>query len=291
MAVTRPAYDSTKVTARSLTPNQVGTELASTWTDTALPINVGNFTRLGFSFDFGITTESERGLNLAPRIPFTTATDDPAGTGETATTWSLTLTTDQASIPSSVGSLHGDNAAAPSVWSGTTNVPSDIFDQTGNGYFIETITSTSSAWVQNGSIFELVWNFDFHTNYVDSVGTTTTIERPQWAIVNDPLWNGLMQFVLTLQLNNVSVTAITFAGNTHNWHAGAMGMPMRRRARVVHDFISGQPYMSNTAVRDGFRDNVMVHPDNFDPSDPLEESPFTPPPGEGVVDDEVDNLE
>ena len=290
MVVTLPAYDSTKVTARSLTPNQVGTELSSTWTDTALPINADDFTRVGFSFDFGVTNESERGLSLAPRIPFTTATDDLAGTGETATTWTLTLTTDQASIPSSVGSLHGVNTVAPDPWSGTTNIPSSIFTTAGTGYAVEVIGASSSSWTQTGSVFSLVYNFDFHTDYTDS-SDGSVVERPQWTIVNDPLWNGLMQFVLTLTIGNVSITAITFAGNTHNWHAGGMGMPMKRRGRVVHDFITGQPYMSDTAVRDGFRDNVMVHPDNFDPSDPLEESPFTPPPGEGVVDDEVDDLE
>ncbi len=292
MTVVLPTYDSSKVTARSLTPNQLGTELSSTFTTATLPINVDDFTRTGFSFDFGVTNESERGLGLAPRIPFTTATANATGTSETATTWTLTLTTDQTSIPSNaVGSLHGVNAAAPSAWSGTTVIPSDIFDALGRGYFFPTINSSNSAWVQTGSVFSLIWNFDFHTDYFDSFTPFPNIERPQWTIVNDPLWNGLMQFVLTLQLDNVSVTAITFAGNTHDWHAGAMGMPPRARGRVVHDFVTGRPYMSDQAVADGYRDGIMVHPDSFDPSDPTEDAPFTPPPSEGVVDDDVSDLE
>jgi hypothetical protein len=35
----------------------------------------------------------------------------------------------------------------------------------------------------------------------------------------------------------------------------------------------------------------MVHPDNTDPADPLEENPWTPPPGEGVTDDEIIDVE
>ena len=293
MTVVLPTYDSTKVTARSLTPNQIGTDDTTTFTERALPINADDFSRVGFSFDFGVTNESERGLGLAPRIPFTTATANGAGTGETATTWTLTLATDQSSIPGTVGTFHGVNAAAPSAWSGTTNIPTNIFGASGRGYFIEQMNNQAASWTLNTttSLYDLIWNFDFHTNYTDSVGQTAVVARPQWTIVNDPLWNGLMQFVLSLQLGNVSITAITFAGNTHNWHAGAMGMPMRARGRVVHDYVSGQPYMSDEAVADGFRGGIMVHPDSFDPSDPTEDAPFTPPPGEGVVDDDVNDLE
>ena len=49
--------------------------------------------------------------------------------------------------------------------------------------------------------------------------------------------------------------------------------------------------MSQEATEDGYLDGIMVHPDNFDPADPLDTDPFTPPPGEGVVDDNLIDLE
>ena len=278
------------------TAGQLGTSQAAVdFSSASFPVSVTRDIDIGISFDFGVTNEPERGLALAPRIPFTAGTNDLAGTGETATTWTLTLSTSETAFPGGIFfmTLHGVIAATPAVWCGSTNTPSANVVTSGVTYLIAFITSVDSEWVQNGPTFDLVFNFDFLTNYNESVGNPgPLVERPQWSAVNDPLWNGLMQFVLTgSNAGSVELTAATFAGNTHDWHTGMIGAPMRARGRVVHDFITGQPYMSDIAVRDGFRDNVMVHPDNFDPSDPLEESPFTPPPGEGVVDDEVDNLE
>lgn len=288
--VVLPTFDSTKVSSLNLTPDQLGTSGSGVdWADASFPVSVTPTRDLGFSFNFGITNDSERGLALAPRIPFTTATDDLAGTGETATTWTLTLATTRTSLPLGTAILYGITSTAPSVWSGSANTPTLNIAATNTAYIIETFGLVDSAWVQNGSVFDMVFNFDFHTNYTQAVGGAA-IERPQWSIFNNSLWGGLVQFIMTRDSTAISITGITFAGNAHDWHTGGMGMP-KRRGRVVHDYITGQPYMSNIAVQDGYRDNVMVHPDNFDPSDPLEDSPFTPPPGEGITDDEIVDLE
>jgi len=70
-----------------------------------------------------------------------------------------------------------------------------------------------------------------------------------------------------------------------------MGFPFDKRGRVVHDYITGQPYFSIEAIKDGYRDGIMVHPDNYDPDDPLDTDYYTPPPGEGSVDDDITDLE
>lgn len=69
------------------------------------------------------------------------------------------------------------------------------------------------------------------------------------------------------------------------FHTGSQDFPLARRARVVHDFVGGFPYLSDEAVADGFREGVMLHPRSFDPKD--RPSEFVPPPGEGVTNDEV----
>ena len=288
MAVTLPTYDSSKVTSTSLNPNQTGRDSGSTWTEDVTPINLSASRTIGFSFDFSINNESERNLALAPQIPFTTATDDLAGTGETATTWTLTLLTTVRDLDTVQDvSLYGIAAAAPSAWS-DSNLASANLAAVDTAYLIETVTGSSSTWVPVANdIHNLVWNFDFHTNYTQAVGGAV-IARPQWTTINNPLWNGLMQFILGPLSNGVmTFGTITFAGNTHRWHTGASGMPHDRRARVVHDYITNQTYMSDEAVADGYRHGIMVHPDNFDPVDPIEDNPFTPPPNEGVVDDDI----
>jgi hypothetical protein len=51
------------------------------------------------------------------------------------------------------------------------------------------------------------------------------------------------------------------------------------------------PYLSDEAVMDGFIDNVKVKPSSFDPDDPKDHNPFIPPPSEGVVDDDLVDIE
>ncbi len=284
-----PSYDNTKVQSLSLSQDQVGESSSPTvWNDITLPHTSGF--HIGFSFDFSITRESEQNLALAPRIPFTAATSDLAGTGETSNTWTLTFGTTETEPPLAVRTLYGVVSAELDPWS-DSNTMVTALATTGATYLIEAIAASSATWVQDETtlLYSMVWNFDFLTNYTETV-TGTPVLNPMHSIVNDPNWNGLMQFILA-PVGNFTITSLGFAGNTHKWHTGQIGAPMRQRGRVVHDYITGQPYMSNEAVPDGYRDGIMVHPDNFDPTDPNDTDFFTPPPGEGVVDDEVDNLE
>jgi hypothetical protein len=293
MPVTLPTYDSDKVSSLSLTPTQVGNVTGGSWVEGSLPVTLSILSEIGISFDFSVNNDSERGLALAPRLPFTSATDDLAGTGETATTWTLTLSTDLVA-PSASHNLY--MVRSPATWSGSSNNPNTNRTNSGNeSILVEDLTTTSSTWVLNGSTYDMVWNFNFlTTGYLGSADSAVISGRPMFDMVNSPTWNGLFQFHLDLSLPDAITTVIsaaTFAGNTHAWHTGAVGMPLDRRARVVHDYVTGQTYLSDEAVPDGFRDGIMVHPDNFDPDDPRDTHPFTPPPGEGVVDDEVTDVD
>jgi hypothetical protein len=151
---------------------------------------------------------------------------------------------------------------------------------------------SADAWALNASgLYDLVWNLDFSTDYTLSI-SGATVSSPLFATTIDPQWTGLIQFFLIPSAFwSVTLTGATFAGRALNWHTGLMGAKMEVRGRAVHDYITGQPYMSNEAVEDGYRDGILVHPDNFDPADPLDTDPFTPPPGEGVVDDNIVDLE
>jgi len=142
----------------------------------------------------------------------------------------------------------------------------------------------------------LVWNLDFLTNYTESGSGPAVIKSPLCKVVNNSLWNGTIQFIWARATEPEApatyvITAVTFTGYTHKWHTGMSGAQMDLRGRAVHDYITGQPYMSTSAVEDGYREGVMVHPDNYDPADPLDTDFFTPPPGEGVTDDDITNLE
>lgn len=80
-----------------------------------------------------------------------------------------------------------------------------------------------------------------------------------------------------------------------SFHTGMMvgEGDLKRRTRVVHSYKSGFPYLADEAVPDGFTDGIMMHPDDYDPEDPVDQGrgDYVPSPGEGVVDDEVTDLE
>jgi hypothetical protein len=159
----------------------------------------------------------------------------------------------------------------------------------GSTYLIEAVTSNSSTWVLSSGNYNLVWNFSFLTNYTETVAGATIIS-PQAIIINDSLWTGLIQFIL-VPSSTIEIFGVSFAGQTQAWHTGAYGFDTRERGRVVHDYITGQTYLSTEAVPDGYRDGIMVHPDNYDPPDPLDTNSYTPPPNEGVVDDDIIDVE
>jgi hypothetical protein len=291
MPVVLPTYDSSKVSNLSLSTLQIGVDLGGTWFETG-GSNTNNLRTAGFSFDFDISNNTG-GLVLAPRLPFTTATTDPAGTGETAGTWTFTIITSGGiTDPSSVQtiSLYGVVTPTPTTWSDSF-LPSTQLTTLGSTYLIETITGSSSSWVFNGATYDLVFNFDFLTNYTETVGGAT-LTSPMAVTANSSNWTGVVQFIITgTESALVQFLSASYVGNIHSWHTGLANQPHDRRARVVHDYITGLSYLSDEAVPDGFRHGIMVHPDQWDPVDPLEDNPFTPPPGEGVVDDEIIDVE
>lgn len=288
-----PTYDSTKVSSLSLTPAQLGSSTTSnsTWTERTLPLTTRSSVAPGFSFNFGVTNDTERGLVLAPRIPFTAVTQDLANTGESRVVWTLTLNTTNINPEQTSAAFYGVTSFAPEAFS-TGNDPYTLSITEGSSFLMPIISLLSKTWVQNESgLWDIVLNMNFLSDYTDSV-SGATVTSPHAANVNNSGWNGLLQFfIIPSAFWVVTFTDMTFVGKIHDWHTGFMGAPLDVRGRAVHDYKTGQPYMSNEAVADGFLDGIMVHPDNFDPEDPLDTDPFTPPPGEGVVDDELTDIE
>jgi hypothetical protein len=86
-----------------------------------------------------------------------------------------------------------------------------------------------------------------------------------------------------------------FAARQTPFHTGMMvgESEIKRRARVVHSYKSGFPYLSDEAAPDGYTDGIMMHPDDFDPIDPVDQGrgDYVPSPDESVVDDEITDLE
>jgi hypothetical protein len=68
---------------------------------------------------------------------------------------------------------------------------------------------------------------------------------------------------------------------------------LKRRARVVHSYKSGFPYLSDEAIPDGYTEEIMMHADDYDPIDPVDQGrgDYVPSPSENVVDDEITDLE
>jgi hypothetical protein len=213
-----------------------------------------------------------------------------AGTGETTEVWTLTLSTANTNVEAVSAALYGVTTHTPTAFA-TGNDPYTLSTTTNSSFLISTVSLLSSNWTLNGSTYDLVWELDFTDSYTDAV-SGAAVSSPIFAAINDAEWTGLIQFFLIPSAFwSVSITAATFAGRALNWHTGMMDAKVDVRGRAVHDFITGQPFMSNEAVEDGYRDGILVHPDNYDPADPLDDDPFTPPPGEGVVDDNIVDLE
>lgn len=94
--------------------------------------------------------------------------------------------------------------------------------------------------------------------------------------------------------NNLTITP-EFAARQVPFHTGMMvgEAEVKRRTRAVHSYKSGFPYLADEAVPDGFTDGIMMHPDDYDDEDPVDQGrgDYVQSPSEGVVDDEVTDLE
>ncbi len=286
-----PSY-SNKVVSTSLTPNVFGrTLVAFVWSESSdFPVTASAGATPVFNFDFGVSVDSERALALAPRIPFTNVTADLAGTGETDRYWTLTFTT-TLTTPASSAAVYLVSDPDPDLPSSSNLIDLSL---TPSAYIIKDLSISDSEWVLNGTTYDLVFELDFNSSFTTIDGTTVT--NAIHKIVNDPVWNGRIQVFFDLTaLENVSITALTFAGLTQPFHSGQMGLDIARRARVVHDYISGTPYLSDEAVTNpwtgGAAGNIPVHPSSADPEEQRRHHPYTPPPGEGVVDDDIPDVE
>lgn len=265
------------------------------WEEGALPQTQTKFYEVGITFDFGFSTSGD--LLLAPSLPFTRPAD--ALRGSAAEPWTLRLET---SLTNPVTVLNLYMVLNPQPWT-TANSPytcraGNLADESVK---IEQISNTSDAWElnANGSTYDLVWEFDFDTSAREAgwYGSYTLDYispdiHPFRDLISDSSWNGTLQFhIFAGGAVSCAINAASLTGEVQEFHTGFMNEDINKRSRAVHCYITGQPYMSHEAIEDGWRDGIMVHPDNSDPADPLDTDYFTPPPGEGVVDDEIPDVE
>lgn len=129
-----------------------------------------------------------------------------------------------------------------------------------------------------------------HTVTLDPAVMTPYIGHSTWrGVVSISLeWTNQVGVAGRVWSNAAPDTAY-FDTTEYGYNTGFQGNYRGRRARAVHDFKSGLPYMTDEAVPDGYLEGVMVHPDSWDPIDP--DPTYVPPPGEGLADDEVSSLE
>jgi hypothetical protein len=262
------------------------------WIEQALPVTLSRGNEPGITIDFGYRY-NDAGFPMAPALPYTAPADAIAGIA--AKPWTLTIET---SLTATSSRPVFYMVLDPQPWTGNTNTPRTNRDAD-ESLQIERLLLASDTWVlnANGSTYDLVWEFDFlitADNYLTSAGGVPgpATVRPFFDLINSPKWNGLLQFHFDAGAAiNMAINSVSFTGEVLEFHYGTMSQPMDVHARAVHCYITGQPYMGHIAVRDDWRPNVMVHPDNYDPADPLDTDYFTPPPGEGVVDDEIPDVE
>jgi hypothetical protein len=103
------------------------------------------------------------------------------------------------------------------------------------------------------------------TSVYSSEGAPTLAETPELQVRECPFHTGMMVGHEELQL----------------------------KSRAVHSYKSGFPYLSNQAIPDGFTEGIMMHPDDYDPIDPVAQGhgDYVPSPKETEVDDDVTDLE
>jgi hypothetical protein len=138
------------------------------------------------------------------------------------------------------------------------------------------------------------------TTTTDPILGTVHYELTDWDyILEDAASNGIINLAFYIDTGAGATGAFmvspTLTVVETPFHTGMMvgEEQLRRRARVVHSYKSGFPYLSDEAIPDGFTDGIMMHPDDFDPIDPVAQGrgDYVPSPLEGVVDDEVVDLE
>ena len=130
-----------------------------------------------------------------------------------------------------------------------------------------------------------------------ALGTTYYSLTDEAYIFEDANSDGMISLSLVFG-TGLSVTLVntpTLVMSETPSHTGMMvgESELKRKARAVHSYKSGFPYLSDEAVPDGFTDGIMMHPDDYDPIDPVAQGrgDYVPSASESVVDDEVTDLE
>lgn len=286
-----PSLDSSYYSSVSLTPELVATETdgLNNWTEHSFPVTwsgsfvITNWWVLSFQFPWSVDAENHP---LAPERPFTRAADSIAGMAAFPFTLTLNTTaTTLAGLSSARWTRYGLYQPAGAIFSASN--PVSTVDT--NLYRLTLVDNAllTDYLVFNGSTYDLVFEFQFQTAY--SLGSGRSVNGAYSALTNHPAWNGRLQFWSWHTATSLDIAGVTLAGQTQRFHTGAWDPPGRTRTRAVHDFKTGEPYWSHTAVEDGYLENTRLHAANWDPKDPG--VTFVPNPNERRVDDEIGRLE
>ena len=171
------------------------------------------------------------------------------------------------------------------------------YDGTSTNQPFARITGTGSSSAQ--FLGQHVYGSANNTRQTVTMSTTATGETNSnlFRVISDSIWYGKMNISIDwTAANSVAFAAGanslgSFQLNIQTWpgHTGWVDAPNRKRTRAVHDYTMGYPALSDEFVQDGFLEGIMVHRDSWDPKDP--EPTFVINPLEGVVDDEIVDLE
>jgi len=285
---TQPTFENSLTVA---TLEQTGDSTSGVWAEQTLDFPLGDLSatrNYGVTFNFGVSVEGERSLNLAPSIPYTDVNSDLAGTSEADRPWNLLIPTTLLAPSNAI--LYVTSESTPEIFNSTTQLAETSASPA--PYLYESYTTLSSEWTTYSlfNLYALLIPLDFSKTLTPVGGSPVTHAINK--LVRNPLWNGRLQFFLTTTGTSAQINPSTlFVGPTVPFHTGQMGLDIHRRARVVHDYINGFPYLSDEATEDPWREGVMVHSSSTDPTETRRHNPYVPPAAEGVVDDDIPNVE
>lgn len=233
-------------------------------------------------YNFDLTFDSERGLPLEPNNFYTQSDQSKFFTMTLATT----LTAKIATLSLAMEGLETPSVKAESPTE--TLLLSALSPMT----IEDSISASSSFWVQNGFTFDLVIPIDFNTINSRPSGSTerdATITQ----FIKTTRWNG--RIILHIENSgdswSIKVDPNTFdtgfwAGQYVPFHTGWENFPASR-GRPITDMRSGLPAFAQDLVEDGFVPGIWTSSENADPDDPRNIRQVEFPPNESTREDDV----
>ena len=208
-------------------------------------------------YDFEIEYDAERGLSIDQRNFYTQASQ--------SLYFRLTLPTNLTS-PVSTLSVFYHTSPTHELW-GTSALPyPDASQDTDAQAIDDPILSSSTAWVLNGSTYDLVIDLDFNTRYGS---------RPEESIqklTKDREWNGYLVLTFPSAAQAWQLTTSNFdrgflQGQYVPFYSGWDGHPAER-GRPTTDMKMGTPAFAEDLSEDGYFPGIWTGSQSWDPIDP-----------------------